>query len=363
MSPKVLAAVIITAYLAAVSAVASPVESAMDEPALTMKAPTAAVILAVTRAGHRLVAVGEFGLILLSEDDGRSWRQVAVPVSVTLTAVQFASEQEGWAVGHFGIVLHTADGGATWQKRLDGERASALALAQAKERMHHGGAGDAASGKALDAAQQLVDDGPDKPFFDVNFLADGRGLVVGAYGLAFHTDDGGQSWVPWMDRTANDGNAHLYAIARNGDELFLCGEQGTILRSTDGGEHFARLAVPYDGTFFGVQTDALGHVLAYGLRGNVYRSDDHGEHWRKVELTSGATFNGGKPDGAGRFILVSQASEVLVYDWQADRATRIAGGPQWPISNVELTDGGALVVAGLGGVARIQHVGGLSSGR
>ena len=56
---------------------------------------TTSVVLALGRAGragNRLVAVGERGTILLS-DDGQAWRQVPSPVSVGLTGVSFGDDQ------------------------------------------------------------------------------------------------------------------------------------------------------------------------------------------------------------------------------------------------------------------------------
>ncbi len=59
---------------------------------------------------------GERGIVLLSDDAGVSWRQAKVPVSVSLTAVQFVDAEQGWAVGHLGVVLHTQDGGGNLAK-------------------------------------------------------------------------------------------------------------------------------------------------------------------------------------------------------------------------------------------------------
>ena len=73
------------------------------------------MMLAVARAGDRLVTVGERGRVLLSDDSGKTWRQAeSVPVSVTLTAVTFADARSGWATGHAGVVLHTVDAGNTY---------------------------------------------------------------------------------------------------------------------------------------------------------------------------------------------------------------------------------------------------------
>ncbi|MFU0418243.1 WD40/YVTN/BNR-like repeat-containing protein, partial [Acinetobacter baumannii] len=79
------------------------------------------MLLDATRAGKRVVAVGEHGIVLLSDDEGKTYRQArTVPVSATLSAVSFADEKHGWAVGQWGVILATSDGGETWVKqRMD----------------------------------------------------------------------------------------------------------------------------------------------------------------------------------------------------------------------------------------------------
>src|SRR5215469_14097420 len=84
-------------------------------PAWRSQAPESTLILGVAHAGPRLVAVGARGMVLLSDDDGTSWRQAkTVPVRSTLTAVSFIDSKSGWAVGHDGAILATNDGGETW---------------------------------------------------------------------------------------------------------------------------------------------------------------------------------------------------------------------------------------------------------
>ena len=90
------------------------------------------VLLDVVKTGNRLVAVGERGVVVLSDDGGRTWRQASVSTSVTLTSVQFASLKAGWAVGHSGVVVHTEDGGETWTRQLDGRTAAKLAVEAAQ---------------------------------------------------------------------------------------------------------------------------------------------------------------------------------------------------------------------------------------
>ncbi|WP_220476874.1 WD40/YVTN/BNR-like repeat-containing protein [Massilia cavernae] len=116
---KTASAILLAALSGAACAAAS--FPALDRPAVQVKAPERQVLLAAAQAGTRVVAVGERGLVVLSDDAGASWRQArAVPVSTTLTAVSFRSAQLGWAVGHGGVVLHTRDGGDTWTRQADG---------------------------------------------------------------------------------------------------------------------------------------------------------------------------------------------------------------------------------------------------
>ncbi|HWS15279.1 MAG TPA: hypothetical protein VN450_03705, partial [Candidatus Methylomirabilis sp.] len=66
-------------------------------PAEATTAATKAMILSSARAGKRIVAVGNHGIVLLSDTDGADFRQAAsVPVRSTLTAVFFIDEKTGW---------------------------------------------------------------------------------------------------------------------------------------------------------------------------------------------------------------------------------------------------------------------------
>ena len=132
-SRAVLLAVCAFSGLPALSATIIP--PAIERAALTVRAPERAVLLAASKAGARLVAVGERGLIVLSDDQGMTWRQArAVPTSVSLAAVRFADERTGWAVGHAGVILRTVDGGDTWLRQADGRSLAQVSLAEAKRR-------------------------------------------------------------------------------------------------------------------------------------------------------------------------------------------------------------------------------------
>ncbi|WP_428035263.1 WD40/YVTN/BNR-like repeat-containing protein [Amphritea sp.] len=317
--------------------------AALDRPALQSPKSQNMAILSVTRAGDRVVAVGERGIVLYSDDSGQTWTQARTPTSATLTAVRFANDKRGWAVGHMGIVLHTEDAGVTWVKQLDGIEAARLSLEAAQQ------SGDE---RAIRDAQYLIKDGADKPFFDICLLDDNNLMIIGAYNLALRSENGGQRWTGWQTRIDNPRALHLYAMQTIGTTQFIAGEQGLLLRSDDNGQHFTQLESPYHGSWFGLLAEHDGSLLAYGLRGNAYLTTDLGNHWQQVNSGTPVSLAADTELEDGRTLLVSQAGEILV---STDNGLSFSRSPKrlrLPLTAVtEAPDG--LVVGSLRGVHAI----------
>lgn len=223
-------------------------------PARIVAHATLAQLLDVTWAGARMVAVGEQGVVLLSDDKGATVRQAkAVPVSSMLTSVSFADARRGWAVGHWGVILVTDDGGETWR------------------------------------AQRLAID-EDRPLFSVHFFDDQHGVAVGLWSLVLTTGDGGQTWTqralsPAPGTTKADLNLlHLFADA--GGVLYAAAERGFVLRSADRGATWTYLNTGYKGSFWSGVALPGGVLVVAGQRGTVYRSADGGTLWTRIETGS-----------------------------------------------------------------------------
>lgn len=281
----------------------------LQQPALHSALASRALMLDVTTAGNALVAVGERGFIVRSEDNGDTWQQMPAPVSVTLTRVTFPSAEHGWAVGHAGVILHSGDGGRSWHLQLDG-RAAAVQMQQAAEQALATAPGAAAE-RRLNEARNQVADGPDKPFLAVHFFDTRRGLVVGAYGLAFATEDGGAHWQSIDTQLENPGALHLYAIEALGEQVFIAGEQGLLLRSQDGGASFQALDSPASGTLFGLVAAGPRRLLAFGLRGKLYLSDDAGDSWQGIANPQSITLTAGTRLSDGRLVLADESGRLL----------------------------------------------------
>jgi len=328
---------------------AGPAQAAWERPAPAVSRIDRAALLGITAAGKRMVAVGERGLVAYSDDDGRTWSQARTPVSVTLTKAFFVSSSTGWAVGHGGVILRTDDAGVTWVKQLDGIQAARLAAAKYVEN-----ATDPAFRRLAAAASQLESDGADKPFFDVVFLDAERGLAIGAYGLAFRTEDGGRRWEPALESLENPRGFHLYALARIGTAVIIVGEQGLLLKSTDGGRRFGAIPSPYKGSYFGAISLEGGDLYVFGLRGSVFRSTDQGGSWARLETPTAGSLNSAAALSGTTAAFTSQEGQVLVGTSSAT-ALRIAPGiAPAAYTAIARTAGGAWMLTGLRGPVRID---------
>jgi photosystem II stability/assembly factor-like uncharacterized protein len=314
----------------------------LDTPAEASRLAASGILNGVASAGPRLVAVGQRGAIVLSEDGGKTWLQANVPLSSDLTAVCFPTPDLGWAVGHDGVVLHSRDGGRNWVKQLDGIAAGRLIAAHAQRQEHAPGAGD---------AEFFLKDGPDKPFLDVWFENDKSGYIVGAFNLIFSTDDGGATWKPLLDRTDNPKRLHLYGVRGAGREVYIAGEAGLVLRLDPAARRFVALPVDYEGSFFGVAIKE-DSVIVFGMRGNAFRTRNAGRTWTRLATGTGSTLNGGAVLADGRLVLVSQGGQALLSGDDGDSFVASSVKPSLPIAAVTAVPAvpRAVALAGLRGV-------------
>lgn len=298
----------------------------------------------VARAGERVIAVGQRGHILFSDDAGKHWQQAAVPVSADLTAVNFPTTTQGWAVGNDGVVLHSSDAGATWQKQLDGRQIGDVLV------KHYTALASAEPGNEqwplrVAEGQRLIEQGADKPLLDAWFANDKVGYVVGVFNLILRTEDGGQSWTPFQDRTDNPRGFHLNAIASTGDALYIAGEQGLLLKWDDNTQRFAAVPTPYQGSFFGV-LGKPGEVLVYGLRGTVLRSTDGGHDWTALDTGLHTSITAGLIDARGNYGLFTQGGQMLVSRGTGAQLRLLRQPVPTPVAGATQSAAGALVVAG-----------------
>ena len=274
------------------------------------------LLLDAAQAGGRIVAVGERGRILISDDGGRSWRYGTSPTETTLTSVYFAGDRQGWAVGHDATILLSRDGGETW-------------------------------------AQVYAAPDENAPLLDVWFGDPDHGLAVGAYGLALATSDGGRTW---SRARLDDGDRHLNAIAGTSNgRLFVVGEAGTLFRSDDHGATWTKLEAPYHGSLFGALILPGGRPLVFGLRGKIFVGSPDGAAWQAVESGTAASLQGGIVTAQGEVLLAGSDGVVLTGQVDGPGFAPLRTADRKPIAGVLPGSGADLLLFGEGGITRFAR--------
>lgn len=247
------------------------------EYAVASELATGTLLLDVVELDEKLVAVGEFGHIVLSNDNGATWEQAkGVPTRSTLTSISFVDQMNGIAVGHDMTILRTTDGGVTWTLQYN------------------------------NIENEL-------PLLAVKFINAGYAIATGGFSSVLESRDGGLTWQErLLDEDIQD-DFHLNDLFTDTDgNIFIPAEFGNVYRSQDGGANFEALVTPYDGSFWGGMTLDNGSILVWGMRGNAFISSDKGATWMKVVTNTDRSLSGGTQLEDGRVILTGLSGLVLV---------------------------------------------------
>ncbi len=304
------------------------------------------LLLDGARVDEFIVVVGERGHVLLSEDDGATWRQVITPNRATLTSVFFADRQHGWAAGHDAVILRTSDGGESW-----------------------------------DRVMYAPED--ERPFLDIWFRDAQHGYAVGAYGLFMETSDGGASWTDvsfapqeleavvdtlsdqgadeatdgdaWYDDDAG-ADYHLNALAQAPDgTLYVAAEAGFVYRSNDGGESWFNISSPYSGSFFGALPVGDDGLLIVGLRGHMFLTRDSGQSWQTIALPTEATLNNATRLSNGTIIVTGMDGTVLISNDNAASFDLVQQSDRRGIAIALETRSGEIILIGAGGIKHLAR--------
>jgi photosystem II stability/assembly factor-like uncharacterized protein len=281
------------------------------------------LLLGVARAGTRVVAVGTAGHVLLSDDEGVTWRLVPSPTDELLTSVVFPTPKEGWAVGQDETVLHSTDAGETWSR-------------------------------------QYLKPAADQVLFTVISLGPGHLFSSGSYNLILETQDGGTTWKESKIDNLDD-DYHLNCAVNRGDDVMVTGEAGhAFLRSAGA---WTPMKLPYNGSQFACAVGNDGSFYSFGLRGTAFRALPGAKDWTKIETGTQRSFFGAAPMSNGRIALVGGNGLTEILDTATGKMTALPEPTAQTLSGVIESKDGKLIIVGDDGVHLVDPASAAGAGQ
>jgi photosystem II stability/assembly factor-like uncharacterized protein len=271
-------------------------------------------LFSVAVEGNAAVAVGSAGAIFESSDGGAQWHSVAAPPG-TLSMLGVAlNHGHAIAVGQLGAVLLRDHAGA-WRS---------------------------------------VRSGTTERLFAAALNSHGAGIAVGAFGTALATADWGATWhaiaPDWGGYTKDGEQPHLYdATIDDAGVMTMAGEFGFILRSADGKTW--KTLHHGDASIFALDLRADGGGYAVGQNGTILRTADGGATWQSVDAGTKANLLGVRSTRDGHVAVSGMHDMVTSGDgggtWSRPPAPRFAAA--WYQGIADAGDGRPWLVAGHGG--------------
>jgi len=278
--------------------------------------PDRVLINGLAENGKRLLAAGEQGHILIADDPKGPWRDAKVEPErgATFTQIHYIGDNLALAVGHDDWIVRSEDNGQTW-----------------KEVSYNQDADQAA------------------PLFGVAGPYDGKVYAFGAFGTLMSSADLGKTWE--TQKSEAIGDKHLYGMLDGGSALLLVGEQGLMLKSSDGGASWQALKQIYKGSFFGALTLPDKGWLVYGMRGHAFVSHDAGQNWKESVTPAPLSIFGGAVEADGKIFLAGAQRTVLVSDDGGAQFKLYSQGERQTLAAVLPLAGGEVLVAGEPGLS------------
>jgi photosystem II stability/assembly factor-like uncharacterized protein len=267
-------------------------------------------LFSVAKDGDFAVAAGAAGTIIESTDGGASWHRVALPPK-TLSMLGVAlNHGHAIAVGQLGCILRRDDRGV-WHHVQSGttERLFAVALNAQGSGIAVGAFGTALATTDWGATWRAIapdwggytKDGEQPHLYDANIDDAGIMTMAGEFGFILRSIDG-KTW-----RTLHRGDASIFALDLRGDGGgYAVGQNGTVLRTADGGATWQTMLAGTQANLLGVRSSQDGHVAVSGMHDMIV-STDNGASWSRLTDArfAAAWYQGIADAGPGRPWLVA----------------------------------------------------------
>ncbi len=233
-------------------------------------------------AQKKLMAIGENGVLLVSEDGGTQWQTIALPSQAALTGLISITAQKMIISCADGSILRSENNINEWELITGGSSAYPTGLIY--DPLHKTAIMLTADGEIL-----ISDDGGKlwapvasihEYLTDITLIDAGKKLLASsANGTLLQSDNGGRTWskLPPVTSASIDG---LLAITDT--TIVAYGEGGLLIQSNDTGNNWTILKTPVNDFVHQLLKTDANDWLAVGAKGLLLHSNNHGQDWHPI---------------------------------------------------------------------------------
>ena len=229
---------------------------------------------------------GSRGLIMRTQDGGRTWRRVDRLTIPRVKKIHFTSRRTGWAFGdtnalHPDGIYFTNDGGLTWSSQSTTRMSPWIAGQQAGGSfalIDHTGRLGLVTGSTMKRPALFGCSREDR----INCLKMQNpldGFAVGQGGLVLKTTDGGNLWKRWSIDIGVSGSVRF--VATNGQNLFMAPAAGGLVRVGLEDQAVERIELPTSVPVRKIHFVDSEIGFAVGDFGTILSTVDGGQSWRR----------------------------------------------------------------------------------
>ncbi|GJM35494.1 MAG: hypothetical protein DHS20C18_44950 [Saprospiraceae bacterium] len=232
--------------------------------------------------------VGSYRAIAYSENGGFSFIDQVPGNRNSLSLIDFVDEQNGWVLGGNETLLRTSNGGDEWTE---------IALPED---------------------------------FNVSIQNDGVAFSADEFWLSssrkiFRTLDAGVTWD-----SIYEGNGIVYGMTIAGNKVFAITSQGGISKGNVSGDGWEELSSGIDEWLTDIQfpSELVGYVV--GRNGTILKTTDGGDNWTMLDAQTTTNFQSVyfNDEQTGWIVQNSNSDELLFTE---------DGGQTWTVQNVSLS--------------------------
>jgi len=247
------------------------------------------------------------GVILRTADGGKTWNlQPTAFADKAIMGICSAPNGYLYAIGFDGKLLKSEDEGISWKlHQLWYLPYKDIAMFDDHRGLAIGGISFYAGYKTTITSNGSFG-GFDSLIYELNDLEmiDGKTGFLAGYGTISKTEDSGKTWQ--MLDVENDNFTSVHVFEK--EEIWTSGYNGSIFRSSDGGNNWERMRNGNDLTkpkyrLLDIVFQDTQHGYAVGEDGLIIYTDDGGNHWLQMENFTSSTF---------RSVIVTSDGNLLV---------------------------------------------------